>query len=207
MTEAAVSAMTDVGDRVREIDGATTAIAAAIEQQGAATTEIARNVSQTTSAALEVSEKIQNVSIGAGHVNGRAKDVRSCIGEVSANIGGLREVLVRVVRSSTADADRRASVRHGVSVRGEIFDGDGARHQRELVDISETGARIRCSPDLLQGAGGMLKLQGFVTPLPFIVHDKKGDCLHVEFQLPDPQTVLYRQWMNDQIKPRLARAS
>jgi methyl-accepting chemotaxis protein len=207
VTEAAVSAMTDVGDRVREIDGATTAIAAAIEQQGAATTEIARNVSQTTSAALEVSEKIQNVSIGAGHVNGRAKDVRSCIGEVSANIGGLREVLVRVVRSSTADADRRASVRHRVSVRGEIFDGDGARHQGELVDISETGARIRCNPELPQGAGGMLKLQGFATALPFIVRDKKGDCLHVEFQLPDPQTVLYRQWMNDQVKPRLARAS
>jgi methyl-accepting chemotaxis protein len=76
-----VTAMTDVGDRVREIDGATTAIAAAIEQQGAATSEIARNISQTTSAALEVSAKIQGVSNGADNVNGRAKDIRACIGE------------------------------------------------------------------------------------------------------------------------------
>jgi methyl-accepting chemotaxis protein len=207
VTAAAVGAMTEVGNRVREIDGATTAIAAAIEQQGAATSEIARNVSQTTSAALEVSEKIQSVSSGAGHVNQRANDVRLCIGEVTDSISGLREILVRVVRSSTVDANRRMSVRHAISVRGEIFDRDGRRHEGELLDISETGARIRCNPEMPQGETGTLKVQGFATALPFIVRNKKNDNLHLELQLPEPLSASYRQWMNGRVESNLARAS
>jgi methyl-accepting chemotaxis protein len=207
VTQAAVTAMTDVGNRVREIDGATTAIAAAIEQQGAATSEIARNISQTTSAALEVSAKIKNVSVGAGNVNGRASEVRTCIGEVSDNIGGLREILVRVVRKSTADANRRMSVRHEISARGEIFDRAGRQHQGELLDISESGARIRCNPKMQLGEIGALKVQGFASTLPFIVRGNRGDCLHVELQLPDAVSGAYRQWMNDRVKSDLARAS
>jgi hypothetical protein len=199
--------MTDVGDRVREIDGATTAIAVAIEQQGAATSEIAKNISQTTSAALEVSAKIKSVSIGAGNVNGRATDVRTCMGEVSDNIGGLREILVRVVRESTADANRRMSLRHVVSVRGEIFGRDGSRTEGELLDISNTGARIRCNPEMRQGEIGSLKVEGFAAALPFIVRGKSGDSLHVELQLPEAMSVAYRQWMNERVKSDFARAS
>jgi len=206
-TEAAVAAMTDVGDRVREIDGATTAIAAAIEQQGATSSEIARNVSQTNSAALEMSEKIQNVSVGAGHVKSRADNVRVSIGEVTGNIGGLREILVRVVRSSMADANRRMAVRHTVSAQGQIFDHSGKQHEGELLDISETGARIRCSPEIQQGEAGTLKVQGFATALPFIVRGKKGDSLHVELELPEPLSVSYRQWMNRLVKSDLSLAS
>jgi methyl-accepting chemotaxis protein len=207
VTEAAVSAMADVGDRVREIDGATTAIASAIEQQGAATSEIARNVSQTTSAALEVSEKIQNVSVGAENVKGHADDVRACITEVTDNISGLRESLVRVVRGSTADANRRVSVRHAVSVHGEIFGHAGRRHEGELLDISETGAHIRCRPEMQQGETGTLKVQGFATALPFIVRGKREGSLHVELQLSESLSVSYRRWIDDRVKSDLARAS
>ena len=207
VTEAAVSAMTDVGDRVREIDGATTAIAAAIEQQGAATSEIARNVSQTTSAALEVSEKIQNVSAGAGNVNGRAKDVRACIGEVTANVSGLREILVRVVRSSTADANRRMAVRHSVGMRGKVFDRAGRQHEGEMLDISETGARVACHPEMQLGDSGSLKVEGFAEALPFIVRHTSTDSLHVEFQLLEPLADAYRKWMDTSSKFDLARAS
>jgi methyl-accepting chemotaxis protein len=207
VTQAAVTAMTDVGDRVREIDGATTAIAAAIEQQGAATSEIAKNISQTTSAALEVSAKILGVSNGAGNVNGRAKDIRDGIGEVSDNIGGLREILVRVVRTSTADANRRMSVRHTISARGEIFDRAGRQHEGELLDISEAGARIRCNPEMQHGETGTLKVEGFAAALPFVVRGNRGDSLHVELQLPEALSGSYRQWMNGRVKADLARAS
>jgi methyl-accepting chemotaxis protein len=207
VTEAAVTAMTDVGDRVREIDGATTAIAAAIEQQGAATSEIARNISQTTSAALEVSAKIQGVSNGADNVNGRAKDIRACIGEVSDNIGGLREILVRVVGSSTADANRRMSTRHAITARGEIFDRAGRQYDGELLDISETGTRIRCNPEIPVGETGTLKVQGFAERLPFIVRGNRGDSLHVELQLQEALAVSYRRWMNGRVKSDLAQAS
>jgi methyl-accepting chemotaxis protein len=207
VTEAAVSAMTDVGDRIKEIDGATAEIAAAIEQQGTATSEIARNVGQATSAAHEVSGKIQNVGDGTGRVNDRARDVRSCIGEINGSIRELREILVRVVRTSTADANRRMSVRHTVSLRGEILDHAGTPHAGELLDISETGARIRCSPELGQGEAGSLAVQGFATRLPFIVRGKRDDCLNIEFQFTETLSVSYRQWMHQQVKLDLDRAA
>jgi methyl-accepting chemotaxis protein len=206
-TEAAVSAMADVDGRVREIDGATTAIAAAMEQQGAATSEIARNISQTTSAALEVSEKTQNVSTGAGHVKGRADEVRICIGEVTNSIGGLREILVRVVRTSTVDANRRMSIRHTIAGRGQVFDRAGRQYEGELLDISETGVRLRCNPEMRAGETGSLKVQGLAAALPFIVRDANGDSLHVELQLSAPLSDSYRLWMNDHVKAGLARAS
>jgi hypothetical protein len=98
------------------------------------------------------------------------------------------------------------SVRHAVSLRGEIFDRAGAQHEGELLDISDTGARIRC-PELQQGESGTLAVQGFATRLPFIVRARKDGNLHVELQLTEPLSVSYRQWVQDRFKPDLARAS
>jgi len=207
VTGAAVGAMTEVGDRVREIDGAATAIAAAIEQQGAATSEIARNVSHTTTAALEVSEKIKRVSVSAGEVNGRAQEVRASFGRVNDDISGLREILVRVVRTSTADANRRMSVRYETSLAGEIFDRAGIKHDGQLLDVSATGARIRCTPEIPPGGTGALKVEGFGTRLPFIVRGKSGDGLRVEFQLPEPLSDSYGQWIGNRFNTEQARAS
>jgi methyl-accepting chemotaxis protein len=207
VTGAAVDAMTDIGDRIREIDGAATAIAAAIEQQGAATNDIARNINQTTSAALEVSQNIQNVSTGAGHLNGRAIDVRACVSGVSDNINGLRETLVRVVRTSTADANRRMEVRHPITMRGKVFDRGGRQQEGQIVDLSGSGARIACRPEMALGDAGSLKLEGFSEALPFIVRHASGENLHVQFQLSEPLADAYRKWMNDFLKSDLARAS
>jgi methyl-accepting chemotaxis protein len=207
VTDAAVNAMTDVGNRVREIDGATTAIAAAIEQQGAATGEIARNVSQTTSAALEVAAKIQNVSTNAEHVRGRANDVRACIGEVTNSINGMQEVLVRVVRTSTADANRRMSTRYAITARGQVFDGAGRQHEAEALDISETGVRMRCNWEMRAGETGALKIQGFASALPFVVRYADSGNLHVELELSEPLSASYRQWIKQQFESELARVS
>lgn len=172
-TEAAVGAMTDVGDRIREIDGAATAIAGAIEQQGDATREIARNVGETTSAALEVSAKIQSVSAGAGQANGRAGEVRSSIGEVASNISGLREILVRVIRTSTADATGAwrlviPSLPVERSLIGPVRDAGVS-----FIDIAHTGARIRCDTEMQPGESGALAVEGFAERLPFVVRSKR----------------------------------
>jgi hypothetical protein len=57
------------------------------------------------------------------------------------------------------------------------------------------------------GEAGSVKVQGFATALPFIVRHADGDSLHVELQLSEPLSGKYRQWMNDQVKTELARAS
>jgi hypothetical protein len=57
------------------------------------------------------------------------------------------------------------------------------------------------------GESGSLKVEGFASALPFIVRAKKADSLHVELELSEPLSVLYRGWMNERFKPDLARAS
>ena len=73
--------------------------------------------------------------------------------------------------------------------------------------VSETGAHIRCYPEMQQEETGTLKVQGFAAALPFIVRGKNSDRLHVELQLPEPLSVSYRQWLNDRVNSDLARVS
>jgi methyl-accepting chemotaxis protein len=106
-TSATVEAVEDIGAKISEIDEVAGSVAAAMEEQHAATTEISRSVSDSAAAAKEVSSKISNVSRDANSVGTRASEVRSAIVGVSSNLSSLQQVLVRVVRTTTVDADRR----------------------------------------------------------------------------------------------------
>ncbi|MGZ5875570.1 MAG: methyl-accepting chemotaxis protein [Bradyrhizobium sp.] len=103
-TQAAVTAVEDMGGHIVEIDTVATSVAAAMEEQDAATREIARSISESAAAAKEVSSKIALVSRDADSVNGRAAEVREAISSVSSNLTSLRSVLIRTVRESTADS-------------------------------------------------------------------------------------------------------
>lgn len=195
VTDAVASAIMDVTNRIREIDEAASAIARSIEQQGSSTREIAANVSQTAAAAREVSEKIQNVSAGAEQVDGRAKSVRTSIGEVTSKIGGLREILVRVVRTSTGDANRRGAPRFPMADTVEVLDGSNRAQLGKLIDVSETGAHIGCKAESVSGQEGAIKVAGILAPLPFVIRGRNAESINVEFKMPEPLALSYRQWL------------
>lgn len=199
VSASAVDAMSDVGVRIGEIDEATSAILTAIEQQSAATQEITRNITETASSAREVSAKIQNVSAGATKVGDQAQNVRQSIGEITDNITGLRAVLVRVVRTSTEDADRRRSQRYPLKVAAEVLDVSGKRRSAEVVDISQFGARIGCSAAMQEGDQGNLRLEGVVSLLPFVVRARRSDMLHVEFAIGEEQAAGFLKWFNHRV--------
>jgi methyl-accepting chemotaxis protein len=207
VSESAVNAMNDVGDHIREIDEATSAIHSAIEQQAAATQEITRNVTETFSSAREVSSKIQNVSAGAAKVGSQAANVRQSIGTISNNIVGLQAALVRIVRTSTEDANRRQFLRHAVKVNAEILDSLNRRVGVELVNISEGGAMIGCSSGMRAGEKGSLRLDGISAPLPFVVRDQQDEALHVEFELTEALGAILLQWFDQRISTKLAKVS
>ncbi len=207
VTEAAASAITDVTNRIQEIDDVATAIARSVEKQGGSTREIAANVSQTAAAAREVSEKIQNVSAGAEQVDGRAQLVRSSIGEVTSKIGGLREILVRVVRTSTGDANRRGSLRFPAEETVEVMDGSNRPHLGKLIDVSETGAHVGCKAESLLGKEGTIKVAGILAPLPFIIRGRNAESINVEFTMPEPLALSYRQWLASRGRREVSRAS
>jgi methyl-accepting chemotaxis protein len=205
-TNAAVGAMTEVGERIREIDAATGAIASTIEEQGAATSEIARNVSETAAASREVSAKIQAVNAGTGRVDGEAKNVRTGIGRVTDGIVALRHTLVQLVRTSTAEADRRVGQRHGVTAKADIAGRDGTRQEVEVVNLSEGGAEIHCRTSTLQdGDTATLSLRGLATPIRFAIRARDGEKLHVAFELSEADRSAYRAWLGRHVD--LVRAS
>jgi len=207
LSASAVKAMTDVGARIGEIDEATSAIQSAIEQQAAATQEITRNVTETASSAREVSSKIQNVSAGAAKVGSQAANVRQSISEITNNLVGLRAALVRVVRNSTEDANRRHFQRYSVKANVDILDALNKRIGGELVNISEGGAMIACSSGMRTGEKGSLRLEGISAPLPFVVREQQDEALHVEFQLTEAIATTFLHWFNQRISTKLAKVS
>lgn len=199
-TEAAVRAVGDIGSHIHEIDEVASTIKATMEHQGGAMQEIARNVSQTARASHEVSDKIQSVSDKAHQVGARAGEVRQAIENVTENISGLREVLVRVVRTSTEDANRRLSVRRRMDIDGEVADGSGRRCVARVLDLSENGANLQCTSemsklhDVSANMTFSLQLGGLAMPIPFVMRAKESDRVHIEFQFSASQRMAYLDW-------------
>jgi methyl-accepting chemotaxis protein len=198
-TDAAVRAVGEIGERIREVDEVAGAIAAAMEQQGSATQEIARNVAQTAEASREVSSKIQSVSHEADAVGARAVEVREAIAGVAREVEGLRGILVRVVRTSTEDANRRQFPRYALKLGVEATDAAGKRIEAKLLDLSEGGANLAVAGSLGAGAQGSLRVDGYPRRLPFRVKAFESDRAHVEFALAADEATEFRAWLAPRI--------
>jgi methyl-accepting chemotaxis protein len=186
-TSAAVSAMGEIGRTVREMDQVSGAIAAAIEEQGAATQEISRNVIQAAGAAREVSARIADVSAEAANTGERAGTVRTTVADVSVAVGDLRTTLVRVVRTSMAEVDRRDHQRVSVEMTGTLATSGGSR-TISLVDLSTGGAALVSLEGLVLGSSGRLTLAGLGFDLPCRVLDIGGARARLQFQIDTDQT-------------------
>ena len=194
-TQAAVDAVEEMGGQIAEIDGVATSVAASMEEQDAATREIARSISESAAAAREVSVKIANVSRDANSVNERASEMRHAISSVSSNLASLQSVLVRTVRSSTVEVDRRLTKRHPTDLQVSVTDSRQVMHTTTLVDISEGGAWIRCAPQINVGEAGVLRIKGFAPVLPFTVRTHDGEAAHVAFTLAAREKAEFVGWV------------
>ena len=121
-TRNAVAAVGQIAASIDAVEAISGAIAAAIQQQGAATGEIARNVAQTSSAAREVSERIAGVSREAHTSGDQAAQVSTLSHQVAQSIQNLRDTLIRVVRTSTAEVDRRHDIRIALERQARLYD-------------------------------------------------------------------------------------
>ncbi|MBV9560425.1 MAG: HAMP domain-containing protein [Bradyrhizobium sp.] len=202
-TTATVEAVEGIGGRISEIDEVASSVAAAIEEQHAATAEIGRSVAASAAAAQEVSAKIGDVSRDANSVDGRASDVRRAITQVSSNLGSLQSILVRVVRTSTEEANRRRWQRFHSSLPISITCRAGAQPGAALTDISEGGAWIKGVPDLSMNEAGTFGIQGCDSTLRFVVRGRENDALHVEFETGS-EWEAYRRWFAANIDRKAA---
>lgn len=156
-TTETVSAVTRIGGRVGEIDAVAAAIAAAMEEQSAATQEISHSVGLAAGSVQSVSDVMAGVVDIASQTTSRADRLTKDAKAIATSADASRHALVRSVRTSVSDAERRMDKRITIDAACELL-LQGKSHQGRMVNISARGARIRVDADCLPGAKGELRI-------------------------------------------------
>jgi methyl-accepting chemotaxis protein len=105
-TDASIASVGQIDQTIAEIDAIAGSIAAAVEEQSAATAEISRNVTETAAAVQAMGERITEVSAEAEQTGQRAVQVHQNVDTMHKAVGDLGGLVIRVVRTSIAAADR-----------------------------------------------------------------------------------------------------
>jgi methyl-accepting chemotaxis protein len=168
-TEAAVARVGGIAAAVAEIDQVAAAIAAAVEQQSAATQEIARTIAQTADGSRQVADRIQEVSAATHQAETLATEMSGAANDARAAIIGLRPALVRAIRASAPEVNRRSAQRFAVlspaRLIGPGLPAGGA--EVRLLDLSIGGAALEWVPGAAPGQRVTLALPSLLaTPLP-----------------------------------------
>jgi len=191
-TQESVACISAIGEVIRNVESNTSVTATAIEKQNSVTLEISRTVEESSAASREVAAQIANVSNEAGETGRRAAEIRDGAAEIAAQVNGLRKKLVHVVRTSTADADRRDFARTEVDRRGTI-ELRGMRHSISVRDLSEGGALIG---EAIPGAGinepVILSVEGISQKLSGVVARTEQDAVSIKFDLSEDQRAAIR---------------
>ena len=202
-TGAAVMAVARIETRIGEISAIAGSIAAAVEEQGAATAEIARNVGETAAAANEMTARNLEVSDEARRAGAHASQVLADVRSLDTAVGELKQSVIRTVRTSAEEVDRRAFSRMEVDLAARIEAAGGAPHQVRVTDLSAGGARIAGDQAISEGVHGVLHIAGFSTGLPFVGRGSGKGHARLAFMLDHETTARLEAFIKG-IVPRRA---
>ena len=102
----------------------------------------------------------------------------------------LRRSVVGLVRSATAEVDRRLNERFRVDLGCRVT-VDGRTEVARVVDWSDTGAQIRGAAAMQPDQRGTLDIDGVGFPLPFSVKHADSGTLNVAFVLDEATAVRF----------------
>jgi methyl-accepting chemotaxis protein len=182
-TSAAVTAVERIETTIGQVNAIAGSIAAAVEEQGAATAEIARNVTETASAVNEMSGRNTEVSEEAKQAGRYADAVLENAKGLNSAVQELRQTMVRTVRTSTSEVDRRLTARLPLNLSCRVEANGRSWADCRFTDISETGARVAGLSGISVGARGMLRPEGTSAGLSFIVKSVNGEAAGIAFDL------------------------
>lgn len=163
-TARAVEVVREMGRAVAEVDGAATAIAAAMEEQSAATQEIVRSIAETAGATDAVAGRISAVTAETEQSGSRAARVNDLAGGAREAVAALRGVLVRVVRESMPEVDRRQAPRLARALPVRVEGGiPGTPFETLLEDVSLGGCRLaQDAPALHAGSRVTIRIEALL---------------------------------------------
>jgi hypothetical protein len=202
-TGASVNAVAEIEKTIGEVNAIASSIAAVVEEQQAATAEIARNVSETAAAADEMTRRTHDVSIEAAQTGKHAAEVREGATALNVAVGELRHSVIRVVRTSTSEVDRRLDRRYRADVGCRLCI-DGISSIAKVADLSEHGALVRGATETSIGTKGTLTMDGVDIALPFSVRSADTDTLHLAFELDEATAATVRAFAEQLTSRRAA---
>jgi len=185
-TDNAVAAVRIIADTIGRVDSLSSDVTNSVQEQSIATAEIARNVAETSRGAAEVSERISKVSDEAANTGHAASRVSATAEEVAHAIADLRGTLVRVVRTATADMDRRHGIRYPLDCPATLH--LGAQHwEMRVRDCSDGGALLADLPEeavatIKIGSRVILDIADLQRNISAIVQNVEASHLHLNFQ-------------------------
>ncbi|BDG70157.1 hypothetical protein Rmf_00860 [Roseomonas fluvialis] len=165
-TTEAVEAVQGIARSVGALDGIAGGIAAAMDQQTAATAEIARAVAGAAAAVRDVEERMSGVAHETTASAEAASAMATAAGDAQGAVSELRGVLVRIVRTSTEDVDRREHERRPMRRAARLELAGRGAVSVNLLDLSEGGAGVAL-PDggARPGQQGTLVVGSAVLPV------------------------------------------
>jgi len=156
-TTQTVDAVTRIAGKVDAIDKVSSAIAAAMEEQSATTQEISRSVARTAHSAQSVTDMMADVARHAQQATTRADQVCNAASALAEEADQSRQSLVRAVRTSVADADRRMHQRLPTDTACVLV-VNGRQHSTRLADLSQGGACLNAIAGCAVGDSGELRV-------------------------------------------------
>ena len=200
-------AIAGVGLRLTEAEDVARVVSDHVSHQDRATREIAASLSDLTGATRLVAREISGVHDIARDAGTVATLVNDASIQVGDQVRALQQVVVRTIRGSTTQFDRRESPRIDCRMPCEIIT-DRQRIRAETRNVSRQGAAlIRLDSSSLQsGEKGTLHIRG-INPMAFTMVANEGDLLRLHLDLSGEGQAAWDRWLEQLAPSQLATAA
>jgi methyl-accepting chemotaxis protein len=184
-TKNAATAVASIAATISEIDHIGTSVAAAVEEQSASTAEIARSMAEAAETARMMVAQNGNVQSAAQQASVQAGVVEQTSTVLQNAVRSLRQAVIRVVRTSTRDVDRREHQRFSAGLRGQITLNGNQTQEVWVENLSLGGAMLQTYCRAPIGTRGTLQIEGLT--LAFTIQNEHDDGIGIGFSLDATQ--------------------
>lgn len=172
-------AVKGINQRIGAMERASSAIVQAVEHQASATEAIVSGMAESSSTAERMATDIAAVMREARHAGEISSSVDRLSSEVSEAVNSLKETLIRVVRTSSDEVERREHPRYRVEMPVRVRSHTGVT-TATLRDISLGGAAVLAGE---QGLDGDIEIHvpGVSKPISAVIQRNSSGIAHVRF--------------------------